>query len=244
MTDEMKVMEVLNSEEAIELMAELAKLALKKSQPELADNEDAVLLAEIEVFKHYSSKTYPDGVDCRQAILTELRECIKDLKQQAAKPSEPERIPPRPYSYSHYLDPEEVQWLVKYDPEVKAAAKRAAINYRSANPLTCNNMSDEMVVDTLLNNLYKLNRQNPEVLERGLTPSFLKRYSEGTPEEIVIRFFDTFNPKKEDSRSKAELLEERKKNLIRGVIWLILFWPVGIYFLVKAHQIDNEILNL
>lgn len=172
MTDEMKVMEVLGSEEGTTLMTEYAKLYLKKHQPDLADNEDAVKLVILNIMEQYSNKTYPDGCDYSSRILTGLRSSIDDLKREDVVPPPPERIPPRPYSYSHH---------------------------------------------------------NPQKEEKTVPAGSKPRNKVELPE---------------DSRSKAELLEERKKNLIRGVIWLILFWPVGVYFLVKAHQIDSEILNL
>lgn len=244
MTDEMKVMEVLGSEEGTTLVAEFTKLYLKKYQPDLADNEDAAKLVALEIMKQYTNKSYPDGCDYNSCILTGLRESIEELKQADVEPPIPESIPPRPRSYSRYLDPEEVQWLVKYDPEVKAAAERFVKGFREIHPSSCNNMSDKMLIDSELELLYKLNRRYPPLVEEhNFTPSFLKQFDEGTPEEILIRFFDKYNPKKE-KKTKAELQQEVKKNLIYGLIWLILLPPVGAYFLVKAYRTYSEISEL
>lgn len=47
-----------------------------------------------------------------------------------------------------------------------------------------------------------------------------------------------------DSTRKAELEKQKNKNLKWGIVWLILFWPVSIYFFYKMYQISQEISHM
>lgn len=48
----------------------------------------------------------------------------------------------------------------------------------------------------------------------------------------------------EFSAKKEELQKKKNSKILWGIVWLILFWPVGVYFLYKAHQISKEIEKL
>ena len=39
---------------------------------------------------------------------------------------------------------------------------------------------------------------------------------------------------------RAELEKQKNKKLVWGIVWLLLFWPVSIYFFYKVYQITQE----
>lgn len=133
-----------------------------------------------------------------------------------------------------------------------------------------------MIIETLLNTLYKLNRRDPEIISQLSAPpgpSFFKEYEEGTPEEIVIRYFDSYSGRTEsasvrastapsqksgsysysskpntsrnsDLTRKEELIKKRKDNIKFAIFGLIFFFPIGIYFIYKAYKLTKEIEDL
>lgn len=215
-----------------------------------------------------SKSTVPEGVETRQYILNKLKTNIEELQTAEAETPAEESIPPRPLpAGSRYLNPEEVNWLLKYDPKVKASAERYVKWFRREHPDECSLMNDAMIIETSLKMLYKLNRRDPEIVQKlvGVGPSFFKQYEEGTPEQIVIRYLDSssgteascekstystsgYRTTSVSSGNKAarreELLKEKKQKQLLGVVCLFLFWPAAIYFFYKASEIDKEIASL
>ncbi len=271
-----KVLAVLDTDEGKLLVAEYTERFLKLELPEYV-NDDAVAAGIVaSVAKGLSESTVPEGADVHQYILGKLEENIAELKSSETAPesSEPiptitENIPPRPLpNGSRYLNPEEVNWLLKYDPKVKSAAEKGAKGFRRQYPDKCSYMSDDMIIENILNMLYKLNRRDPEIISQLSAPpgpSFFKEYEEGTPEEIVIRYFNSYSGREKDyekpkttysgsktttskhtstSSRKAELLEQKKHNQTLGIIFLLVFWPIGVYYLYKASQISKQIDSL
>ncbi len=43
---------------------------------------------------------------------------------------------------------------------------------------------------------------------------------------------------------KAALEKQKNSKLIWGIIWLLIFWPVSIYYFYKMYQISQEISKL
>lgn len=258
-----KVWDVLNTDEGKVLLAEYIELFLNSNYPVdyVKENEDDLLtVVTAGVVQGLSESNVPDGVDIRDHILGKLKENIAELKADNEEffdpnPTVTESIPPRPLpNGSRYLNPEEVKWLVKYDPMVGAAANRAVRNMRKESADGFKNMSDDAIIEIALKNLYKLNRRDPELVAKlsGVGPSFFKPYEEGTPEEIVVRYFDItyggeeskttpYKSTETPSKSKSELIKQKKKNIIWGIIFLFVFWPVGAYLLYEAYQLSKEI---
>lgn len=268
-----KVLEVLNTDEGAALISEYAELFLKAEHPDYVNDEAFVKGITLGIIDGLTKNTVPDGADTEQFILGKLKESIEELKEAPAADDVAscpvvEDIPPRPLpNGSRYLNPEEVNWLIKYDPKVKSSAERYVKWYRREHGSTCTYMNDDAIIETSLGMLYKLNRRDPSIVEQlsGAGPSFFKPYEEGTPEEIVTYYFDSSSGSKSDyeqpkttysgykstnSKStssfdrKAQLLEEKKNNQILGVIFLFVFWPAAIYFFYKASQIDKQINSL
>ena len=63
---------------------------------------------------------------------------------------------------------------------------------------------------------------------------------------IVDKIIEKLNPDADKSKSKKrrELERDRNGNLFWGVVWLILFWPISIYFFVKALLLQRDIFSL
>ena len=43
---------------------------------------------------------------------------------------------------------------------------------------------------------------------------------------------------------REELKKQRDKKVVWGIVWLLLFWPVGVYFFYKAYQLTQEMNRL
>lgn len=264
-----EVLAALDTEEGKVLLATYINLFLKTNYPEQVNDKTAMESAMTAIVEGLSQCTVPDDFDTRTFILGKLATNIQELEKQAESSAAVEEIPPRPFpNGSRYLNPEEINWLVKYDPKVKESARRVIKWYRKEHSDSCNLLKDEAIIESLLDMLYKLNRRDPSIISQLSAPpgpSFFKQYEEGTPEEIVIRYFDSYSgrekeyekPKTTYSRPKtaaskntpnparkAELLKEKKHNQTLGIVFLFLCWPIGIYFFYKASQIAKEIDSL
>lgn len=187
-----KVVSACASDEATTLIGKI----LKHDFPSLGD--DQVKFATLKLMETLSEQlTVPAGEDCNKYVLTVLREWAGDKSTDTAK-AEPATIPPRPLpDGSGYLNLDELKWLAKYDPEVKEAADFYVWTLRIEEPASCNNLSDDMIIELALKMLCGINRRDPATmskLEASLgcppTPSFLKQYDEGTPSEIAIRYLN------------------------------------------------------
>lgn len=267
-----KVVDALNTDKGKKLTIEYSVLLYRKNPSEIADDVQYVKGVAATLARTISEgAVVPEDFETQDyifEILTNMIESLEEELQGVDAAQIPESIPPRPYhTGSRYLNPEEVDWLVKYDPKVKSAVAEGITGFRIEHPVECAGASDDVILDTLLDKLYRLNRRDPEIVEQlpGAGPSFFKQYEEGTPEEIVIRYFNYYSDGAEDyedlrttysssktttskyastSDRKTELLEQKKHNQILGIVFLFVFWPVGIYFFYKASQISKEIDSL
>ncbi len=245
-----EVLQALNSDEASALIAEYVKLFLEQKYPDHVDDAEYVKMATAAVIGDITGATPPAGVDAHTFVLNSLRTSINDLRTPSSAITK-EEIPPRPVSNgSRYLDPAEVEWLLKYDSKVKYAAEGYVLYMISEHFDSCDRLSDEQIIDNGLKMLYKLNRRAPEIVARipGAGPSFFKQYEEGTPEEILIRYFDSqcdyktsgSSSHSADPAAKEKAKSEKDRYLFLGIVFLIFFWPVGIYFLYKAYKLKAE----
>ena len=263
-----KVIETFHTEEGSDLVAEYLKLVSPKVGADKPSDE-WIQMATLKLMECVSENaTVPEGADCHTVLLGFLKGLIDATEPVGEVKTEAEEIPPRPFpTGSPYLNPEEVNWLLKYDKKVKASADYFVKWFRREHSDSCTLMKDEMILQTVLDTLYKLNRRDPSIVSQlsGAGPSFFKQYEEGTPEEIVIRYLDSSSGRKEASEKpktgsssysgtysrpksgssrKEELLQKKKQNMTYGVICLFIFWPLAIYFFYKASQIGKEIDSL
>lgn len=196
-----EVLAALGTEEGKVLLATYINLFLKSNYPEQVNDETAMESAMTAIVEGLSQCTVPEDLDTRTFILGKLAIMIQELEKQGESAAV-EEIPPRPLpNGSRYLNPEEVNWLLKYDPKVKSAAEKGAKGFRRQYPDKCSYMSDDMIIESILNMLYKLNRRDPEIISQLSAPpgpSFFKQYEEGTPEEIVIRYFESYSGREEN----------------------------------------------
>ncbi len=285
-----KVLEAFGTDEGTTLIADYSKLVLKAEHPDNVDDENYVKMVFLTLVEKFSeTMTVPEGVDSERYLLDELKNLIKATESlYAKKETEAEDIPPRPQpNGSRYLNPAEVEWLIKYDPDVKESAECYAKWFRKTYPDKCSYMKDDMIVETTLETLYKLNRRDPEIVSQlsGAGPSFFKPYEEGTPEEIVTNYFDSSSGRKKgaskskskadtsssrssaatysstsdysdtdynssykssqnDTSYKAQLVKKKNNQTILAVIFLFVFWPVGLYFFYRASRTQKEIDSL
>ncbi len=267
-----KVIETFNTEEGSTLVAEYLKRVFPKDGTD-KPSDDWIKMATFKLMECVSENaTVPEGADCHTFLLEFLKGLIDATEPVGEAKTEFADVPPRPLpTGSPYLNPEEVNWLLKYDAKVKASADYYVKWFRREHGDKCSLMNDEMIIETALDMLYKLNRRDSSIVSRlsGAGPSFFKQYEEGTPEEIVIRYLDSSSGRKErasdtsstvsrpkadsssysgtrssrkfDSVRKEELLKEKKKNTTLGIVFLFIFWPLAVYFFYKASQIGKEI---
>lgn len=190
-----KIVSACASDEATTLIVKYLKLI----SPDLSENQ--IRAGTLKLMESLSEQlTVPEGVDCNKYVLAALKELVEHESTDTAK-TQPASIPPRPLpDGSGYLNLDELKWLAKYDPEVKEAAVYYVKKFRSEKPESCNNLSDDMLIEIQLTQLWKINRRDPATMSKlessfGFypTPSFLKRYDEGTPSEIAIRYFDSLS---------------------------------------------------
>lgn len=266
MIDKSEIISVLDTEEGKVLLAAYINLYLQKNHPGSEMNSEITEVALTGIIEGLSQCTVPDDFDNRTFVLGKLATNIQEMEKdnETSEPVE-ETIPPRPLpTGSHYLNPAEVNWLLQYDPKVKASAKRLVKWYRAENGENCSYLDDETIVGVILDTLYKLNRRDPEIVSKltGAGPSFFKQYEEGTSEEIVIRYFDSYAGSEDDysapktsyssnssyssntsyssyGSSSSGRMSEKKMYQNLGILFLFIFFPVGIYFLYKASQIKE-----
>ncbi len=198
-----KVIETFHTEEGSDLVAEYLKRVFPKVGTD-KPSDDWTMMATFKLMECVSENaTVPEGADCHTILLEFLKGLIDATKPVGEAKTEAEEIPPRPFpTGSPYLNPEEVNWLLKYDKKVKASADYFVKWFRREHSDSCSPlMKDEMIIETVLDTLYKLNRRDPSIVSQlsGPGPSFFKQYEEGTPEEIVIRFLDSSSGRKESA---------------------------------------------
>lgn len=230
MIEKNEVLAALDTEEGKVLIATYINLFLKVNYPEQVNDETAMESAVTAIVEGLSQCTVPEHLDTRTFVLGKLAFSIQELEKKAESTAVIEDIPPRPLpNGSRYLNPEEVNWLIKYDPEVKESAKRFVKWYREKHGDSCSIMKDEAVIEVALDMLYKLNRRDPSIISQLSAPpgpSFFKQYEEGTPEEILIRYFDSHfgsDPgyDKPTSSPEVEAEYQRKKSKTIKIIVIV-----------------------
>lgn len=225
-----------STDEARTLLADYTRQYLTKHYPEHVDDKEFAAATMLTIMKEISNRTVPEGMDSTEYILTITKGGLDDLIQENATSPTPECIPPRPLpTGSPYLNPEEVDWLLKYDSDVKAAAERYAKDLRNKRPETCNHLRDDEIVEIGLNTLYQLNRRDPEVIaQHNFTPSFLEQFSEGSTEEILIRWFRNTAETLSNSYSASTGTSTHKPSVFLKVLkwWVIICVIVGIIDLI------------
>lgn len=120
--------------------------------------------------------------------------------------------------------------------------------------------SDEAVVDTIAERGMQLYfhaspaaregfNSNPEGVIRMLSndPNICWKLK-FTDDDEDLNDTSDYTPAKQyvskPSGTKEELQKQKDKKVLWGIIFLILFWPVGVYNLYKAYQISKEIEKL
>ena len=63
-------------------------------------------------------------------------------------------------------------------------------------------------------------------------------------EEYQETYYQPYSGGYARAQQIEELTKEKKRNTTIGIILLFVFWPVGVYFLYKAHQNEKEIKSL
>lgn len=69
------------------------------------------------------------------------------------------------------------------------------------------------------------------------------RFDPNEPEQTPIYQATGYYPKTETYQVK-ELKKQKDKYVILGIVFICIFWPVGVYFLYKAYQTSKELKAL
>ena len=119
------------------------------------------------------------------------------------------------------------------DAVVDTIAERGMVLYFHATP------GQRQAMDSNPEEVIKLLSHDPNIA--------FKLEPEAAPDDDLDDL-DTYTPAKQyaskPSGTKEELQKQKDKKILWGIIFLILFWPIGVYNLYKAYQISKEIERL